>query len=470
MNMAQLMENVEVANDLIQGKPDEDGIKTGRKEPLGKQFSAKGNVTSRLTVPPFKKKPFTGSKPFAGNRPFTTGYLMLKTGNSYLLFLDRDKDLRGISLARLLMRGALRDAKKCFICEGGHFANEWPQRNSQDKDDKSDRKKKKPKPNAGLLPDLVGDQQNVVATELCKAWGKVRDQEVLVFFDPRAQENFHQSWHLSWETVLRRWIRLASWEEYLPLVEFAYNNAQHSVIGMTPFQVAYGHTPLVLTNFVLQHKVTLADQLVQEMQDILVQVRDKLVHVQQKYKKQANKHHRHAELYEDRRDDVTEEVSSSQGRQEIPMVFGVGESSRRPPVSTPLVSVNATQGQRPATEQFHEDAFRTQLVAAVNVFSQLMQNPRALFLEARLGRLQDSNAVLSHLNDFSERSFAAVANDFSKNTKLVKSMKDDLDYIFIRIRTLKARLASQYPNAFNEATKTETLDRRPDLEEPIENS
>ncbi|MCO5596451.1 hypothetical protein L7F22_050514 [Adiantum nelumboides] len=79
-----------------------------------------------------------------------------------------------------------------------------------------------------------------------------------------------------------------------------------------------------------------------------------------------------------RRDDVTEEVSSSQGRQEIPMVFGVGESSRRPPVSTPLVSVNATQGQRPATEQFHEDAFRTQLVAAVNVFSQLMQNPRFL--------------------------------------------------------------------------------------------
>ncbi|MCO5601508.1 hypothetical protein L7F22_055629 [Adiantum nelumboides] len=93
-------------------------------------------------------------------------------------------------------------------------------------------------------------------------------------------------------------IRLASWEEYLPLVEFAYNNAPHSVNGMTPFQAAYGHTPLVPTNFVLQHKVALADQLVQEMQDILVQVRDKLVHVQQKYQKQANKHRRHAEFNE----------------------------------------------------------------------------------------------------------------------------------------------------------------------------
>ncbi|MCO5547062.1 hypothetical protein L7F22_000503 [Adiantum nelumboides] len=136
MNMAQLMENAEVADDLIQGKPDEDGFKTRRKEPQGKQFSAKGNVTSRLTVPPFKKKPFAGK---------------------------------------------------------GHFANECQQRNSQNKDDKSDRKGKKPKPSAGLVPDLVGDQQNVDATELCRAWGKVRDQEVLVFFDPGARANFISS-------------------------------------------------------------------------------------------------------------------------------------------------------------------------------------------------------------------------------------------------------------------------------------
>ncbi|MCO5612154.1 hypothetical protein L7F22_066416 [Adiantum nelumboides] len=103
------------------------------------------------------------------------------------------------------------------------------------------------------------------------------------------------------EEMLRHYIqqRLASWEEYLPLVKFAYNNAPHSVTGMTPFQAAYGHTLLVPTNFVLQHKVALADQLVQKMQDILVQVRDKLVHIQQKYQKQANKHRRHAEFNEE---------------------------------------------------------------------------------------------------------------------------------------------------------------------------
>lgn len=52
---------------------------------------------------------------------------------------------------------------------------------------------------------------------------------------------------------------------------------------------------------------------------------------------------------------------------------------------------------------------------------------------SRLGRLQDSNAVLSHFNDFSDRSFTAVANDFSQNTRLLKSMKSDLDYVFRKI-------------------------------------
>ncbi|KAJ7294699.1 hypothetical protein O6H91_Y488800 [Diphasiastrum complanatum] len=67
-----------------------------------------------------------------------------------------------------------------------------------------------------------------------------------------------------------------------------------------------------------------------------------------------------------------------------------------------------------------------------------------------LGRLQDSNAVLSHYNDFSERSFLAVANDFPRNTKLLKTIKADLDYIFRHLRSLKDRLSSHCPDAFKE--------------------
>ncbi|MCO5592854.1 hypothetical protein L7F22_046858 [Adiantum nelumboides] len=170
VNMAQLMVNAEVADDLIQGKPDEDGFKTRRKEPQGKQFSAKGNVTSRLTVPPFKKKPFAGRKPFAGNMPFNTGNRPNAENQQFRPPFSRQRQgfKRHFTGKTIEERKALRDAKKCYICEG-YFANECPQRNSQNKDDKSDRKGKKPKPSAGLVPDLVGDQQNVDATELCRA-------------------------------------------------------------------------------------------------------------------------------------------------------------------------------------------------------------------------------------------------------------------------------------------------------------
>ncbi|CAN4076705.1 unnamed protein product [Withania somnifera] len=36
-----------------------------------------------------------------------------------------------------------------------------------------------------------------------------------------------------------------SWEDKLPLVEFAYNRSLHTSIGMTPFEVCYGFNPLI---------------------------------------------------------------------------------------------------------------------------------------------------------------------------------------------------------------------------------
>ena len=37
------------------------------------------------------------------------------------------------------------------------------------------------------------------------------------------------------------------WEEYLPLVEFAFNNSHYASLGMEPFEALYGckyHTPI----------------------------------------------------------------------------------------------------------------------------------------------------------------------------------------------------------------------------------
>ncbi|MCO5559736.1 hypothetical protein L7F22_013338 [Adiantum nelumboides] len=43
---------------------------------------------------------------------------------------------------------------------------------------------------ASLVPDMVGDKPNSDASELCRAWGKVRNQTMLIFFDPSAKANF----------------------------------------------------------------------------------------------------------------------------------------------------------------------------------------------------------------------------------------------------------------------------------------
>ncbi|KAK6150139.1 hypothetical protein DH2020_017664 [Rehmannia glutinosa] len=83
-----------------------------------------------------------------------------------------------------------------------------------------------------------------------------------------------------------------------------------------------------------------------------------------------------------------------------------------------------------------------------------------------LGRLQDSNAVLSHFNEYSENCFAEVSADFSKNTRLLRSMKSDLDYIFQKLRSLKGKIVATYPDAFPDNSTIEALDQRPDLELP----
>ncbi|KAJ7969111.1 kxDL motif-containing protein 1-like [Quillaja saponaria] len=85
-----------------------------------------------------------------------------------------------------------------------------------------------------------------------------------------------------------------------------------------------------------------------------------------------------------------------------------------------------------------------------------------------LGRLQDSNAVLSHFNEYSENCFAEFSGDISRNTRLLKSMKSDLDYVFQKLRSMKSKISATYPDAFADDSTTDIIDRRPDLEMPKE--
>ncbi|MCO5597238.1 hypothetical protein L7F22_051314 [Adiantum nelumboides] len=82
-----------------------------------------------------------------------------------------------------------QDMKYVQELQPGHFAsNCFQKKRPADSEDKDDRKGKRPM--AGLVPDMVGDKPNSDASELCRAWGKVRDQIVLIVFDPGAKANF----------------------------------------------------------------------------------------------------------------------------------------------------------------------------------------------------------------------------------------------------------------------------------------
>ena len=52
----------------------------------------------------------------------------------------------------------------------------------------------------------------------------------------------------------------------------------------------------------------------------------------------------------------------------------------------------------------------------------------------QIRKLQDSSAVLSHFKEDSEHCFSEVSGDFTRNTRLLRSMKSDLDYIFQKLR------------------------------------
>ena len=71
------------------------------------------------------------------------------------------------------------------------------------------------------------------------------------------------------EDMLRMYVmdRQNKWEEFLYLVEFAYNNGYHSSIGMAPFQALYGRpcrTPLSWDK--LEDIILLGPEMLQEME------------------------------------------------------------------------------------------------------------------------------------------------------------------------------------------------------------
>ncbi|MCO5572734.1 hypothetical protein L7F22_026493 [Adiantum nelumboides] len=83
------------------------------------------------------------------------------------------------------------------------------------------------------------------------------------------------------------------WEQYLPLVEYAYNNTVHSSIDKAPFEIVEGgkKVPPILHT---KDKIFEADKFVQDMDEMYEKVKVALKKTQAKQKKVADCHRREA--------------------------------------------------------------------------------------------------------------------------------------------------------------------------------
>jgi hypothetical protein len=78
------------------------------------------------------------------------------------------------------------------------------------------------------------------------------------------------------------------WEEFLPLVEFAYNNSYQSTIKMAPFEFLYGRpcqTPLSWDR--LEDRVLVGPEEIQEMEEQMQTIRQRIKEAQDRQKSYA---------------------------------------------------------------------------------------------------------------------------------------------------------------------------------------
>ncbi|XP_062549847.1 kxDL motif-containing protein CG10681 isoform X1 [Armigeres subalbatus] len=68
-----------------------------------------------------------------------------------------------------------------------------------------------------------------------------------------------------------------------------------------------------------------------------------------------------------------------------------------------------------------------------------------------LQRFEKTNEMLLNCNALSQSRLKIASDDFKKHTKLLNEMKKDLDYIFKKVRNIKSKLSTQYPQPFAEA-------------------
>ncbi|MCO5609704.1 hypothetical protein L7F22_063936 [Adiantum nelumboides] len=81
------------------------------------------------------------------------------------------------------------------------------------------------------------------------------------------------------EDMLRSYVskKQSNWEDYLPILEFAYNSSKHSATGFTPFMLMYGFQPRSpMTVGLEKEKIQLVKDFLEDMNDMLKASRESI--------------------------------------------------------------------------------------------------------------------------------------------------------------------------------------------------
>eukprot|EP00253_Pinus_taeda_P017115 PITA_17115 len=110
----------------------------------------------------------------------------------------------------------------------------------------------------------------------------------------------------------------AQWEDYLHLVEFAYNNGYHASIQMSPFEVLYGRKCRTPTNWSSpEDKLRLGPEMLKEMEDMVKRVRTNLKATPDRQKNFADRKRRFKEYQVEPEGEVRVEPLSILDRREV---------------------------------------------------------------------------------------------------------------------------------------------------------
>ena len=81
------------------------------------------------------------------------------------------------------------------------------------------------------------------------------------------------------------------WEDYLHLVEFAYNNGQQASLGISPYEALYGRRCRKLVTWVnLVNRLVILPKFLKEMEWEVVKIRQNMKASQERKKIYVNKH------------------------------------------------------------------------------------------------------------------------------------------------------------------------------------